>query len=1096
MERTSVPRKVRTRTASGTEPLEKPGPRAGWYARCFSIETMRRRYCLRILCALTLLAQPLLGSGPEPGMRQLIHHRWQEISHVNFGSVYEVMQSRDGYLWIMTESGAARFDGRSFSLFSSKNTSEMKTGTSKAVVESDDSGVWVGTLDGLMQFDGERWTRIGMAEGLPDKWVDCLAVDRDGHIVAGTRKGFVRIKPDGSVFGSPVLDGARVFDLHVDSSGRLWVAKEDGLCIFDGKTCVPVGCETETGIVRRIESRQGQDVFLITETGVFGSDGKRITPVFLNSVLPVDAVILSVCEGSDGTLWLGTNRHGLFCFRDNYLASFDESDGLTHNRIQCIMEDREGSIWVGTGQGLDQFHRSVFQSYTESDGLPYRMVLSVVADDADNFWVATQKGVVRWDSTGARTTWMAGLQVNALFPVGSGRVWAGVRKLAVLPTGNRSEDQLFKEVGDADPLCFAEDPSGTRWIGTVNGLFAVKADGTVIRYTAAAGLPSNDIRDILPLADGTVWIGTNDGIAVMQDGVVGTFGIRNGLPGTFIFELFRDRAGQIWVGTDVGLSLFKDGRFLPLTVHNGLPASDMYGIQEDETGTFWISHGSGVLSVERSELLRCAGTDEVLSLRTYTKDDGLPVNSGLGGTQPVTWRTDDGRFWFATGGGLASVDPGHIPKNEVAPPVVMEAVRVDGKPISKKQLIRLTPGWKRLSLDYAGLSFLVPERVRYRIMLAGYDDGWTETAERSISYTNLSPGRYTFQVYASNNDGVWSTEPAELRVLVVTPWWRTWWFITITIFLLGVLMSMLLKGVRGMVNMFVQWRRTHVFGSYRILEQVGKGGMGTVYRASDGRDGSLVALKVLDADAMDEDGRKRFEREGIIGERVDHPNVVRIHDRGTQRGTMFYAMEFCDGTPLRELMEIGLGVRTSVAMALVLVDILADLHDQGIIHRDIKPENIMVLHSLNILDVEHADDPVATLRPHVKLLDFGVARMYGASTLTRTGLVTGTLQYVPPEALNGTRYAEPDMDYYAIGVMLYEMITGIQPFEGDEPGRVMYAILYRSLVPPVDVVPHLPQKLSVLVLQMTEKDAGARVQDPAMIRSALTEILERLVRGA
>jgi len=1096
MERTSVQNRVRTRAASGAENSEKQGCVPDSTPAVSSSETMSIRYCRQILCVVMLFVQPLFASGPEPGMRQLIHHRWQEISHVNFGSVHAVMQSRDGYLWIMTESGAARFDGRSFRMFSSKNTPEMRTGTSKAVVESDDGCVWVGTLDGLMRFDGERWTRIGMAAGLPDKWVDDLAVDRDGNIVAGTRKGLVRVKPDGSILEVEELDGARVFDLHVDASGRLWVATEAGLCIFDGMRCEPVRCESETGVVKRIEPHRGQDVFLITETGVFQSDGSRTIPVLMNSALPVDAVVLSVCESRDGALWLGTTRHGLFCSRDNHLASFDESDGLTHNRVQCILEDREGSIWVGTGQGLDRFHRSVFQSYTQSDGLPYRMILSVVADDTGNFWVATQKGVARWDAKGACTTWMNGEQVNALFPVGSGRVWAGAGKLTALPMGNRSERRIFNEVGNADPLCFAEDHSGTRWIGTVNGLFAVTDDETVVRYTMAAGLPSNDIRDIQPLPDGTVWVGTNDGIAVIQDDVVGTFGIQNGLPGTFIFEIFRDRAGQIWVGTDVGLSLFKDGRFLPLTVHNGLPSSDMYGIQEDETGTFWVNHGSGVLSVKRSELIRCAGTDEVLVLRTYTKEDGLPVNSGLGGTQPVTWQTDDGRFWFATGGGLAAVDPVQIQRNEVAPPVVMEDVRVDGKPVSKKQQIVLEPGWKRLSLDYAGLSFLVPERVRYRIMLTGYDEGWIETTERSISYTNLSPGNYTFQVYACNNDGVWSTEPAELRVRVVTPWWRTWWFITIAILLLGVLMSMLLKGVRGMWNMFVQWRRTHVFGSYRILEQVGKGGMGTVYRASDGRDGSLVALKVLDADAMDEDGRKRFEREGIIGERVNHPNVVRIHDRGAQRGTMFYAMEFCDGTPLRELMEIGLGIRTSVAMTLVLVDILADLHRQGIVHRDIKPENIMVLHSLNILDVEHAADPVETLRPHVKLLDFGVARMYGASTLTRTGLVTGTLQYVPPEALNGTRYAEPDMDYYAIGVMLYEMITGIQPFEGEEPGRVMYAILYRSLVPPVDVVPHLPEQLSGLVIRMTEKEPGIRLQEPALIRSELMEILERLVRGA
>ncbi len=1041
--------------------------------------------------AFFLTSFSVLATGPGPGMRQLIHQTWIEFDDIKFGAADEMLQSQEGYLWVMTESGPARFDGHGFRLYTETNTSAIKSSSCTAVAEGDDGSIWIGTSDGLLRFDGNHWYRFGTADGLPDKWVIALACTPDGAVWAGTRKGLVRISERASLEIVKERANVRIFDLHVDNLGRLWIATTDGLCVVENNAFRKVSVEDKTGEVRRIQSSDEDSVLFVTERGVFASDGRKTEPVFLNNDLPGNARILSVCLTSKGELWLGTHQDGIFRRVQGRVEHFGEPDGLTYDEVHFILEDREGLIWVGTGQGLNRFRNSVFQSYTEADGLPYRLVMSVVEDHAGNFWVGTQKGVVRWGSGGAVSLFLEGQEVSSLFPADDGRIWAGTRQVQPLPESKPDESPLIMSMGSADPLCFGESSDGVRWVGTLNGLFCLR-DGEVSRFSVAKGLPNKHIRDILPMKDGSIWVGTDDGIAVIRDRVVRTFDGSDGLPGTFIFELFRDSADHIWVGTDVGLALYRNDGFVSLTVSNGLPSADIYGIQEDDAGMFWISHGSGVFSVERQELLRCVGTDQILALCAYTKEDGLPVNSGLGGNQPVTCKTSDGRIWFATGGGLASVDPHHIPKNDVPPTVVVERVLVDGMPVSTDRPLNLKPGWRRLSIRYAGLSFMVPDRVRYRQMLTGYDREWTESADRTVSYTNLPPDDYTFLVYACNNDGVWSETPAELIVHVITPWWRTWWFLGVVIILAGIGVNGAYRGIRKLVRVIVQWQRTHVFGPYRILEQIGKGGMGTVYRAADGRNGEEVALKIVDPGIADGDARKRFEREGMLGEKIRHPNVVRILDRGSERGSLYYAMEYCDGTPLRHLMEIGLGIRTSIAVAIVLIDVLCDLHAEGVVHRDVKPENIMIQNTLNILDVEHAGDPVETLRSHVKLLDFGVARVFGATTLTRTGLVTGTLQYVPPEALNGSRHAEPTVDLYAVGVMLYEMITGVQPFEAEEPGMVMYAILYRSLVPPVEVVPTLPKELSHLVTRLVEKELNVRLTDPEEIRTALRTALDNL----
>ncbi len=254
----------------------------------------------------------------------------------------------------------------------------------------------------------------------------------------------------------------------------------------------------------------------------------------------------------------------------------------------------------------------------------------------------------------------------------------------------------------------------------------------------------------------------------------------------------------------------------------------------------------------------------------------------------------------------------------------------------------------------------------------------------------------------------------------------------------------------------------------------------------------MVALKVLDSDITDEDGHKRFLREGKLGQEMDHPNIVRIYDSGEEGGRLFYSMEFCQGMSLRDLMEEGASSRAVLSIAVVICDTLNYLHEKGIVHRDVKPENIMVLEKVDFQLVDEVDDPVELARSSLKLLDLGLARLTGATTLTRTGLVAGTIMYVPPESLGGSKYAGSSVDYYAVGIMVYEMVAGIGPYTGEDMAELMYAILYRSPVPPKQVEPRVPKPVSDFVMRLIEKDADLRLTDYIEIRKGFLKLLDDL----
>src|ERR1035437_4733544 len=273
------------------------------------------------------------------------------------------------------------------------------------------------------------------------------------------------------------------------------------------------------------------------------------------------------------------------------------------------------------------------------------------------------------------------------------------------------------------------------------------------------------------------------GMGCLRNGQIQLFRKQDGLASDFVQCLHLDREGALWIGTSGGgLNRLKQGRFAAINRKQGLPDGFICDIEEDGRGFFWISSHGGIFRVSKEELDRCAdGQVKEVHCLSYGLSDGLPTLKCSGGLQPAGCRTPDGRLWFATSKGLVAIDPQNVETNLLAPPVVIESLLVDGRLVDERtrlgSSVKIPPGRHRFEFQYTGLSFVAPEKVRFKHCLKDLDADWVEAGnKRSANYSYIPPGNYTFHVTACNNDGVWNETGAEVAFTVLPFFWQTLWF--------------------------------------------------------------------------------------------------------------------------------------------------------------------------------------------------------------------------------------------------------------------------------------------------------------------------------
>ncbi|RXH58935.1 sensor histidine kinase [Granulicella sibirica] len=686
--------------------------------------------------ALALLTQPTHAQD----LRYLHHQSWSTEDGLPQNSVHQILQTPDGFLWLSTEAGIARFDGIAFKTFSHTNDPAFLSDDACCLASSTNGDLWIGTPDGLILYRNQHFKRFDEKNGLPSRTVRALQPSRDGSLFITTDNGSAQWIPDHFITAptQPSSPGINAPD------GSIWTY-------------------TNTEVSRHSSTSSKQWKVGATLPGT------RVETLFVDRA---------------GTAWIGTNDGLSILTKDASTAT--PVPALNGNPVLQVFEDTEGNYWIGTeSSGL---HILRPQKFRTEPSLENQAVTAITETGNHTIWIGTREDGLRGLGPGVtpHPETLTSPVILSLAPGLQGSVWAGTPDGLNHVAANGNVQHITSAEGLPDDYIqsLLADPDGSVWIGTRHGLVHLTGDKMEI-LTRAQGLGGDLIGTLFRAQNGTLWIGTSTGLSTLApDGKIDTFTTRNGLPEGIVTAITEDREGELWVATKgVGLSRLIQNTFHSIDVE--ALSSPINGISAGPQGYLWLRRDRGIDRILIAGLDKCAETNTPCTPNSnhYGLADGMPSEEKVAAGSPVLWSMANGELWFSTRRGVAILDPAHLPINPIPPPVAIEQFSVDELPIdTTANPIQIPFGHTRFTIDYAALSFTAPSEIRYRFLLEGFDRAWTDAGtRRTATYTNLPPGGYTFRVQAMNNDGLWNEAGATLPFRVIPPFYRRWWFATLVI---------------------------------------------------------------------------------------------------------------------------------------------------------------------------------------------------------------------------------------------------------------------------------------------------------------------------
>ncbi|MGD0616822.1 MAG: two-component regulator propeller domain-containing protein [Bryobacteraceae bacterium] len=725
------------------------------------------------LLALLIEARPLAaaaGAGLPSGVPGYGIDIWREPEGLPQSRIRAIVQTHDGYLWLGTDGGAVRFNGASFRAFTVE-TGSLKDNEVWALQEDDEHALWIGTYGGgLTRFKDGRFRTFTTADGLPDDVVTHIEKDASGDLWIATARGFSRYShgrftrieaPGGST-------GVARDAICARSPGSVYVATGSQVLRYSDGGFQPLAgiVGKGDGSIERLACAIDSSLWIGFSSGVVKNWKNGAVATFRPHPGPSIPISL-LYEDPSGGVWAATGRT-IYRLRNGRFERLPLQDERTSfSKVYSMYVDREGSIWVGLlSNGLARLRVKPLSALPAPQGLPNDIARSVFEDRRGDVWVGNSNGFGQY---------RAGMLVSyTKLPEGrSGPVWS----FAEDPQGRlwiaAGRDLLLREEGRLTDFpgwrpssaiaVIYRDAVGGMWVGTDwDGLY--QWTGRDFRnYRTQDGLAGNRIRALLRDRQGALWISAvGAGVSRFFQGTFTNFGTAAGLAGNRVHAIHEDVDGTLWFATRGGLSRLRDGKFFSYTSASGLLVNFVYSILDDGLGNFWFSSSQGLFKVSKADLADfAAGRIRKVTSVSYGVRDGMRTRAGNVGNQPVAWKTTDGSLLFSTLEGVVVVTPNRLTASSYVPPVYIESVSVNRQKQQTGGEPSLPVGAGEVEINYTALSYLNPEKVRYKYMLTGFDADWVDAGDRSFAYyANLPPGDFRFRVIAGSVDGQWNQQGA------------------------------------------------------------------------------------------------------------------------------------------------------------------------------------------------------------------------------------------------------------------------------------------------------------------------------------------------
>jgi ligand-binding sensor domain-containing protein/serine phosphatase RsbU (regulator of sigma subunit) len=721
--------------------------------------------------------------------------------------VYSVNQDVNGYIWACTGDGLCRYDGSGF--YGDFAADSLPTELVRKSFRDSRGNLWFGHNDGSITFyNGLNFRVIDLDESINSSIYD-IAEDPEGRIVFATQnQGLIIVEDDFNIiYIREAFARRRISSIAFTSTGQLLVGSFDGLHMFSYDFTGDTVSYLEK--VPGIPYTQVTDIVYNSDAGLYliGTGGEGLLGVRFAGESAASAVvsridiedrlqsthIISIFRDSKDYIWLSTKSEGLYKISLNImdlsiteLVQFNQENGLGTEYTMETFEDVEGNIWIGTfGDGLAALFDEAFTFYEYND-LGGNTIYSVLAD-SNGYWMGGEGQMVRVNRGVTTTTQVYnssnGLpndRITALYQDEDGTLWIGTGQSGVYRWRGGMAGSYFTSGNTLERTINAIDGSGNvLWVATSNGVVSLNTEtGAIEHFGIGINIPHNKINDIFVDSKNVVWIATprSNGLYSVNSDKRYTFSERV----VDFVSITEDDHGSLWAASsNDGVYHFLSDTLKQFSTPEGLKNSACYSILNDKKGHIWVGHYLGMSRIE-------VDRDMVV---TYGTETGI-----IGDVQPnASSVTTDGIAIFGTSEGLVQYDTDKDRKNLTAPITSISSVLISDTEYDFSKPIVLPYGIYKLRIDFIGLNFFAPEKVTYQYILDGYDE-WSEPSPIPyVQYSRIEDGNYTFRLRACNSEGVCTEEPVEFSLRVKLPVWKTWWFISLSVFILIAAVFVIIK---------------------------------------------------------------------------------------------------------------------------------------------------------------------------------------------------------------------------------------------------------------------------------------------------------------